>query len=196
MHRYLRAWRERSKGQQYRARIVAYADDFVILSRGRAAEALEWTRWAMGRLGLTLNETKTGIRNARAESFDFLGYTFGPDRFRKDGRWYLSAKPSRKSIQRVKRAVRGVLRPGNQGTWAEVRTRLNRIVGGWANYFSYGTRALAYQAVNHYVHDSVRHFLRRRRKVLSRGARRFSAQQVFGELGVLRLRTLRVGPPA
>lgn len=196
MNRYLRAWRERGKGQQYRARIVAYADDFVILSRGRAAGALEWTRWAMSRLGLALNETKTCIRSARRESFDFLGYTFGPDRFRKDGRWYLSAKPSRKSIRRVKGAVRATLRPGNQGTWAEVRTRLNRILGGWANYFSYGTRSLAYRAVDQYVYDSVRQFLRRRHKAPSRGAQRFSAQRVFGDLGVLRLRTLQVGPPA
>jgi RNA-directed DNA polymerase len=196
MNRYLRAWRERGKGQQYRARIVAYADDFVILSRGRAVEALEWTRWAMGRLGLTLNESKTHIRNARAESFDFLGYTFGPDRFRKDGHWYLSAKPSRKSVQRIKGAVRAALRPGNQRTWAEVRTRLNRIIRGWANYFSHGTRTLAYRAVDHYVYDSVRHFLRRRHKVPSRGARRFSAQRVFGDLGVLQLRTLQMRPPA
>jgi RNA-directed DNA polymerase len=196
MHRYLRAWRERGKGQQYRARIVAYADDFVILSRGRAAEALEWTCWAMGRLGLKLNETKTCIRDARSESFDFLGYTFGPDRFRKDGHRYLSAKPSRESIQRVKRAVRGCLRPGNQGKWPEVRTRLNRTVGGWAHYFSYGTRSMAYRAVDRYVYDRVRHFLRRRHKVLSRGARRFSVRRVFGELGVRRLRTLNLGPPA
>ena len=38
----------------------------------------------MARLGLTLNEAKTSVRNARRESFDFLGYTFGPHRFRKE----------------------------------------------------------------------------------------------------------------
>ena len=59
MHRFLRAWRERGKDQQYRAHIINYADDFVILSRGHAAEALAWTRWAMTYLGLTLNGTKT-----------------------------------------------------------------------------------------------------------------------------------------
>jgi RNA-directed DNA polymerase len=77
MNRFLRAWRERGKAEQYRARLVNYADDFVILCRGSAAEALAWTRWAMGRLGLALNETKTSIRTASRESFHFLGYTFG-----------------------------------------------------------------------------------------------------------------------
>jgi len=50
MNRFLRAWRERGKGEQYRAHVINYADDFVILSRDKAAEALEWTRWVMGKL--------------------------------------------------------------------------------------------------------------------------------------------------
>src|SRR5206468_208618 len=45
MHRFLRAWRDRGKGQQYQARVINYADDFVILSRRHAADALTWTRW-------------------------------------------------------------------------------------------------------------------------------------------------------
>jgi RNA-directed DNA polymerase len=44
INRFLRAWRRRGKGSQYRAHVVNYADDLVILSRGHAAEALAWTR--------------------------------------------------------------------------------------------------------------------------------------------------------
>src|SRR3954447_24302291 len=51
---------------------------FVILSRGRAAEALTWTKAVMTRLGLSLNEAKTSLKDARQERFDFLGYSFGP----------------------------------------------------------------------------------------------------------------------
>ena len=50
----------------------------------------------MTKLGLALNEAKTSIRNARQERFDFLGYTFGPHHYRKDGHWYLGASPSKK----------------------------------------------------------------------------------------------------
>src|SRR5882762_5559722 len=83
MNRMLKGWRQTRRGEQYRARVVNYADDFVILSRRKAAEALEWTREVITRLGLTLNETKTCIRQARKESFNFLGCTFGPHRYRK-----------------------------------------------------------------------------------------------------------------
>ena len=65
--------------------MVTYADDFVILSRGYAEQALDWTRQVMTRIGLTLSEAKTSIRQARQERFDFLGYRFGPYRYRKDG---------------------------------------------------------------------------------------------------------------
>jgi hypothetical protein len=70
------------------------ATHLVILSRGHAAEALAWTGRVMGRLGLVLNQTKTAIRDARCERFDFLGYSFGPHHYRKDGHWYLGAKPA------------------------------------------------------------------------------------------------------
>ncbi len=73
---------------------------------------------------------------------------------------------------------------------------LNRVVRGWANYFTYGTRLMAYRAVDNYVYERVRHFLRRRHKVPSRGTKRFSADVVFGELGVFRLRRWHLGPPA
>ena len=136
MHRFLRAWRQRDKGCEFRARLITYADDFVIVSRGQAAAALTWTHGVMERIGLTLNDAKTSIRNARTESFDFLGYTFGPDRYRRDGHWYLAAKPSKKSVQRVKAAVRAVLHPGNHQRWPEVSTDLNRRLRGWSTYFS------------------------------------------------------------
>ena len=194
MHRFLRAWRERGKDHQYQARVINYADDFVILSRGHAAEALAWTRWAMTHLGLTLNETKTCLRTATRDSFDFLGDTFGQDRYRKTGQTYLAATPSTQSVRRLKRAVRAQLRPGNQGSWPAVRTRLNRTLRGWATYFSYGSRATAGRAVDNYVYASVRHFLRRRHKVPTRGTRRFSAERVFGPLGVYRMRPLPIDP--
>jgi RNA-directed DNA polymerase len=75
MNRFLKHWRASGRGIACRAHIVAYADDFVILSCGHAAEALAWTRQVMARLGLTLNEAKTSVRDARRERFDFLGYT-------------------------------------------------------------------------------------------------------------------------
>ena len=84
MNRFLKHWRLTGCGEAFRAHVVAYADDFVILSRGRAAEALAWTKAVMTRLGLTLNEAKTSLKNARQERFDFLGYSFGPHRYQSE----------------------------------------------------------------------------------------------------------------
>lgn len=193
MHRYLKAWRKFDKGAEYRAVIVNYADDFVILSRGHAARALEWTRRVMEAIGLRINETKTCVRDGRTETFTFLGYTFGPERFRKDGHWYLAAQPSKKAVQRLKEKVHALLSPANVEPWPQVVTRLNRMLRGWANYFSYGTRLLAYRVVDNYVYHRVRNFLRRRHKVSSLGTRRFPDTVVFGKLGVQRLRPLHIG---
>lgn len=194
MNRFLKYWRMTGRGEAYQAQVVNYADDFVILSRGNATQALEWTRGVMTKLGLTLNEAKTSLKQARKERFDFLGYTFGPHRFRKDGRWYLGASPSKKSVDRFKRNVGDLLVPGNMGPWEEVRDSLNQKIRGWSAYFSYGTRTLAYRAVDNYVYQSVRNFLTRRHKVQTRGTRRFSYKAVFGALGVQRLRDIQLGP--
>ena len=95
MNRFLKHWRMRGCGAEFRAHLVNYADDFVILSRGCAAEALAWTRAAMTKLGLTLNEAKTSLRDARTEGFDFLGYTLGPKYAPKGGQKYRGAGPSK-----------------------------------------------------------------------------------------------------
>jgi RNA-directed DNA polymerase len=188
MNRFLKYWRTSGRSEAFQARVVNYADDFVILSRGSAAEALSWTRGVMTRIGLTLNEAKTSIKEARQERFDFLGYTFGPHRYKKDGHWYLGTSPSKKSINRIKQKVGDLLTPGNVNPWTEVRGRLNQILRGWSAYFSYGTRMMAYGAVDKYVCDRVRQFLKRRHKVSSRGTKMYGEEVVFGELGILSLR--------
>jgi RNA-directed DNA polymerase len=194
MNRFLKYWRISGRGEKFHAQIVNYADDFVIVSRGCAEQSLEWTRGVMRRIGLALNETKTSIKQARREPFDFLGYTFGPHRYRKDGHWYLGASPSKKSVRRFQQQVGDLLVRSNVQPWTEVRDHLNRKLRGWAKYFSYGTRTQAYRAVDNHVYQSVRNFLTKRHKVHSRGTRRFSDEAVFGEFGVLRLRRVQLGP--
>jgi RNA-directed DNA polymerase len=190
MNRFLKYWRITGRGEFFQAQVVNYADDFVILSRRKAAGALDWTRGVMSRIGLTLNEAKTHIRQANAERFDFLGYTFGPQRFRKDGSVYLGMSPSKKSVARLRAKVEGLMKSGNVKPWPEVRDRLNATLRGWSNYFCLGDRYPAYRAVNHYVYQRVRVFLRRRLNVPSLGTAMFSDRVVFGKLGVLRLLAL------
>ena len=191
MNRFLKHWRLTGRGEAFRAHVISYADDFVILSRGHAAEALTWTKAVMAKLGLTLNEAKTSLKDARRESFDFLGYTLGPRHFPSGGRWYLGASPSKQSVQRVKAKISELLVPGNKGAWDEVRARLNRILRGWSAYFAYGALASAYEAVDRHVYDRARNFLRQRHKAHGRGVDRFSREHIYGELAVRCLRRER-----
>lgn len=190
MNRFLKHWRLSRCGDAFRAHVVAYADDFVILSRGRANEALAWTKVAMTRLGLTLNEAKTSLKDAREERFDFLGYAFGPHHYKANGQWYLGASPSKKSVQRLKTKVHKLLVPGNHDPWPEVRDTLNSFLLGWSGYFCYGTRRSAFRGVDRYVYERVRDFLARRHKVAGRGTRKFSCDVVYGAHGLLRLERL------
>jgi RNA-directed DNA polymerase len=193
MNRFLKYWRITGRGEAFQAQVVNYADDFVILSCGHAEEALDWTRGVITRIGLTLNETKTSIKDACREQFDFLGHTFGPWRYRKTGTLYLGTSPSQKSVSRLRQKVGDLLTPENVAPWPEVRGHLNAILRGWSNYFRCGSRYLAFRAVDNYVYDRVTHFLRRRHKVQSRGTTRFS---VHGDLGVLRLRDVALRVPS
>ena len=190
MNRFLKHFRQSGAADAFRAHVVAYADDLVILSRGRAAEALTWMRDAMAKLGLTLSEAKTSLKDARKERFDFLGYSFGPHWFKKNGKWYLGASPSKKSMQRFKTKVGDRLVPANVAPWEDVRDELNSMLLGWSHYFSYGATAGAYKHVDWHVYQRARDFLTRRHKVQGRGTVRFSCDFVYGELGLIRLERL------
>src|SRR5258708_7087755 len=196
MNRFLKYWRLTKRGDAFRAHVVAYADDFVILSRGRAAEAVTWTKAVMMKLGLTLNEAKTSLKDARQEPFDFPGFSFGPHRYKANGQWYLGASPSKKSVQRLKTKVGNLLVPGNHEPWAEVRDTLNQSLLGWSNYFSYCTRRSVFRGVDRYVYERVRDFLARPHKVAGPGTKRFSCEIVYGERGLRRLERLPLTAPS
>lgn len=187
MNRFLKYWRRNGHRDRLHAHVVAYADDLVILTRGHAAEAMARLQTAMPRLGLKVNAAKTTTVDARTQQFDFLGYSFGAHRTRRNGAWYLGASPSKTSVQRLKTHVRALLVPSNTGTWFETRDRVNRMLRGWAGYFCYGTVTPAYRAVDAHVDERARHFLRRRHKVATRATRQFSTPRLFGDLGVTSL---------
>lgn len=194
MNRFLKYWRRNGLGQRLRAHVVVYADDLVILSRRHASEAHEVLKDVMTRIGLTVNETKTKLREATTGRFDFLGYTFGPYWDRRTGKRYLGAGPSAKSRQRLKAKVHALTVPGNVLPWPAVCNRLNTMLAGWQAYFGYGTLSRTYKDVNWYVANRVRHFLRRRHKVRSRGSRQFSTAHVFDDCKVLELGRKSGGP--
>ena len=91
-------------------------------------------------------------------------------------------------MRRLKEKVRMQLRPGNMEPLPDVVRALNRLLGGWANYFSHGGTSVAYRAIDSHVYERMRNFLRRRHKVSTRGIRAFGWDQVYGSLGLISLK--------
>jgi len=176
IHRLLRAWIKFDLERLLGSRIINYADDLVIVCRNATAAegAHRWLRWIVEKLGLRLNEAKTCVRNARTETFDFLGYTFGPVGRSRTGMKYLTVAPSKKVVDRIKARVKRVLSPANQEPLPEVLGRINRALTGWANYFRLGSVQKAYRAVDKYLYERLRRFLRRRHKVPTRGTLQYN----------------------
>ena len=192
INRLLRHWRKTGACERL-GQIVAYADDFVILcaSRRQAAASLEQvSRW-LEKLGLTIHPTKTRLCYVREETFDFLGYTFGPTRHWQTGKRLITARPSKKSQKRLKEKVNTLLFRGNPSPWPELRTRLNRLLTGWTEYFKFGYTAEAYTALRWHTAGRVRRFLCRRHK-LPRGTGHFGFAEVYGKAGVLDLHQVRL----
>ena len=195
IHRLLRAWKKFDLERRLGARIINYADDLVIVSQDSAEEALNWLRWIIARLGLKLNEGKTCVRDARRESFDFLGYTFGPQVSWK-GERYVGFAPSKKRVKRLKESLREVLHPGNQAPMDDVVAELNRKLRGWKAYFRLGARAKAYRAIDSYTRQQLRQFLVRRHKAPGRGVQRFNHEHLHHVLGLEQLTAYRQVSPS
>jgi group II intron reverse transcriptase/maturase len=191
MRRFVLGWKRKGLEARLQARIVVYADDLVICCKGSAAQALEAMRALMGQIKLMVNEEKTRVCRVPAETFDFLGYTFGRCYSQRTGRAYLGTRPSRKSIRRVTERLHAETerRTGSFDT-AEVVTRLNRLRQGWAAYFCLGPVSKSYQAIDRYTIRRLRRWLCIKHKMESRGRTRFPDEYFYTRLGLVQLRPL------
>ncbi len=191
MRRFVLGWKTLGHQQRFQARIVNYADDFVICCRGTASAAAAAMRAMMQGLKLSVNETKTKLCRVPAETFDFLGYTFGRCYSRQTGRAYLGTRPAAKKIRKLCESVgKQTSRRFLLLTPEEVVTRLNRQLRGWANYFRLGPVSRAYRAVDRYVTNRLRRWLCKKHKVPGAGTSRFPDTYLYQQLGLIRLPAL------
>jgi RNA-directed DNA polymerase len=120
---------------KYNARLVRYADDFVVLARYIGKPVQEAVEETIAALGLTLNREKTRILNLRAgEELNFLGYTIYMWNTRHRS---VQLKPNHKACQRLKAKVREIV--SRQNLWwglDGIINTLNPILRGWHNYYS------------------------------------------------------------
>jgi RNA-directed DNA polymerase len=188
MRRFVLGWKTLGFQERLGARIVNYADDFVICCRGTAQEAMEAMRTMMGLMKLTVNETKTRLRKVPEETFDFLGYTYGTCYSWKGGRPYIGTKPSKKRIARICESIHEATgRDKTSQTQEEVVTGLNRMMVGWSNYFCLGPVTDAYRNVEDHARKRLRQWLRAKHKTATNRAKTYHDGYLHDTMGLVRL---------
>jgi len=167
MRRFILAWKEHGHETRLEARIVNYADDFVILAhdKAKADEAMEAMRRLMGKLRLTVNEKKTRRCALPEETFTFLGYTFGRCYSPRTGRAYISPRPSARKISAMTEKVSELTRSRttNRET-SDVVGGLNSALRGWANYFCQGPVRKIYTTLLEHARWRLRRWLERKHR--------------------------------
>jgi RNA-directed DNA polymerase len=149
------------------ARLVRYADDFVILAKHVGSRIEQFVEQTLaGRFGLTINAAKTRTVKLKEPSvgLDFLGYTFRYDRDRhgRPGR-YLNLFPSSKSMQRERDKLREMTGP--ERCFLPIPALINQIndhLRGWGNYFCKGYPRDAFRQINRFVQERLERHLKRR----------------------------------
>jgi group II intron reverse transcriptase/maturase len=188
MRRFVLGWKTQGYQQQFRARIVNYADDFVICCQRTAEDASTAMRDMMRKLKLTVNETKTKICRLPEDTFDFLGYTFGRCYSPRTGRAYLGTRPADKKVRKLCESISEQTRRRYTSMEPEeMVVRLNRKLRGWANYFKLGPVSKAYRNVDAHVTRRLRQWLCAKYKVRDQGTSRFSDHYLYKKLGLIQL---------
>jgi RNA-directed DNA polymerase len=188
MRRFVVGWKQLGHEQRMDAHIVNYADDFVILTRGRAEEAMATMRDMMAKLKLMVNEKKTRKCSLPAETFTFLGFTFGQQHSWKTGRAYVAPAPATKKVQAICDKISEETRA--KTTWRteqEQVTKLNQMLVGWANYFRLGYVTAAWHDVQQHACRRLRRWLRRKHKEKAGRGRTYPDMQLYERWGLANL---------
>jgi RNA-directed DNA polymerase len=150
-----------------RAKLVRYADDFVVLAPQQTPRLVGWIETKLESwMGLEINREKTRVIKLKQKgaSLDFLGYTFRYDRDLGGRRIrYLNVRPSEKALARERAQLRELTDARQSHTpLPQLIEGLNRHLRSWASYFSYGYSRAAFWQIDSYVRWRLTRHLRRR----------------------------------
>ncbi|MEO0415949.1 MAG: group II intron reverse transcriptase/maturase [Verrucomicrobiota bacterium] len=174
------------------AKLVRYADDFVILTtrRNRPELRCRVADW-IGKVGLTLNERKTSEINVDRESMEFLGFRIAKRTSWKSGKRYVHVEPSMKSRKRFHESIREEL--NHWTTWRdadEVTMRVNRIIRGWSQYFHFGNSSKVFACERFWLEERLRTWLIKKHRGRSGRKGRYTTyptDRLYGEYQLYQL---------
>lgn len=180
-------WDKYQLAEKYKARIVRYADDLVILCKNGTDTPFALLKTILNKLELQLNENKTEIIDASKEKFNFLGFQVGMVKSQRTGKSFPMVEPSSKSMKSIKQKIKFYTRRDmNPVPINDIVNHLNASVRGWSNYFHFGYGHRKIKQVKFYMEESLRSQLRYRHKVRNRGAsyHKFPRKYLYDYLGL------------
>jgi len=183
-------WAFKKVQEKLGARLVRYADDSVILCRGNTERILKGVKLVLEDLGLTLNEEKTRIVDARQESFNFLGFSIGMKRGRKTGKMYPHTEPSKKALKHIRSEIKQL----TTGRYSAIPTeavihRVNEVARGWVGYFRFGNCTKALSVFKRYLVYRMRIYLRRKHRYGSFWYKAYPDRCYYDSLGLYEVPT-------
>jgi len=150
-----------------KAKLVRYADDFVVLARDQSDRLIGWIEDQLeGRFRLTINRKKTRVVNLNEPraSLDFLGFTFRYDRdLAGRGHRYLNVFASDKALARARDKLREMICARRSCLpIPQLIGEVNRRLGSWSRYFRHGYPRLPFRQLNWFVTERLTRHLQRR----------------------------------
>ncbi len=183
-------WTVEKVQEKLGARLVRYADDCVILCKGNTDRILKEVKMVLGGLGLTLNEEKTRVVDARRGSFNFLGFTIDRKSGRRTGRRYFHIEPSKKALKHIRAEIKKLTTERYSSVPTEdVIRKVNEVARGWVGYFRYGNCTKALADIKRYLIYRMRIYLRRKHHYRSFGYKAYPDRYYYDSLGLYEVPT-------
>jgi len=174
------------------AKLVRYADDFVVLARHQGDRLRAWVETVLeARMGLEINQDKTRVVDLKepGASLDFLGYTFRYDRdLHGRANHYLNVFPSRKAVAKERERLRSMT--SKRWCFLPIPALIQVLNGhrrGWANYFSFGYPRKVMRDLNRYAQVRLYAHLGRRSQRRYRPPKNVSFYRHLIDLGLVNL---------
>jgi len=185
-----KVWKMKKVEERWRARLIRYADDCVVPCQGNTERVLKGIRTVLGHLGLSLNEAKTRVVDARKESFNFLGFTIQVKKSIKTGKRFPLIRPSKETLAEIKAEIKALTCRKTLHLPKEVVIKkLNEVVRGWAGYFYYKNCSHDLSTIKRFLDERVRIYLRRKHAKKSRGYKAYPYQYLYETLGLYKIPT-------
>jgi hypothetical protein len=188
LHAFDTAWRAGGLERRWQARLIRYADDFVVLCRSKGTQVHAVVAEQLQVLGLTLNAAKTRLLDARQQAFTFLGFTVRIARSQRTGRSFPLIRPSAAARQQLRDQVKALTGRDHLALpTPALITAVNRVVRGWAGYFHFQHCTRDFSALRWFIEERVRTYLRRKHRHRTRAYQAVPYSLLYGRLGLYRL---------